>query len=413
LLRVSEFLRQSGKLLLRIGHLISSGKGDPVAPRPGLSDLFLSFLRLGLTAFGGPAMVAYIGDLSVKRKGWLGQEAFKGGTVLAQSIPGATAMQAAAYVGLHTRGIPGAIASYTGFGLPAFVLMLILSALYAGSRDVHWVASLFAGLQVLVVAVVANATYTFGRGSIKRVTDAALAAASAAAFWLHVSPFYVIIGAAAAGLLVAKATVGPRAAAAQGEYRLQMAPLSGLVALLVAGLVFLYLINPSLLSLALLMLKIDLFAFGGGFASVPLMLQQVVHVQGWMDSITFMDGIALGQITPGPIVITATFVGYMVHGIAGAVVATLAIFTPSFLLLVGTAPFFHKLKTSPIFAGATKGILASFVGLLLYVTIKFALAVPWDLVRVGLAVATLIALFRKIDLIYIVPIAAALSIILF
>ena len=413
MLRVSEFLRQSGKLLLRIGPLISSGKGDPVAPRPGLSDLFLSFLRLGLTAFGGPAMVAYIGDLSVRRKGWLDQEAFKGGTVLAQSIPGATAMQAAAYVGLHTRGIPGAIASYTGFGLPAFVLMLILSALYAGSRDVHWVASLFAGLQVLVVAVVANATYTFGRGSIKRVTDAALAAASAAAFWFHVSPFYVIIGAAAAGLLVAKATVGPRAAAAQGEYRLQMAPLSGLVALLVAGLVFLYLINPSLLSLALLMLKIDLFAFGGGFASVPLMLQQVVHVQGWMDSITFMDGIALGQITPGPIVITATFVGYMVHGIAGAVVATLAIFTPSFLLLVGTAPFFHKLKTSPIFAGATKGILASFVGLLLYVTIKFALAVPWDLVRVGLAVATLIALFRKIDLIYIVPIAAALSIILF
>ena len=414
MLRVSQFLRQPRKLLLRIELLISSDKGDPVAPRPGLSDLFLSFLRLGLTAFGGPAMVAYIGDLSVRRKGWLDQEALKGGTVLAQSIPGATAMQVAAYVGLHTRGIAGAMASYTGFGLPAFVLMLILSALYAGSRDVHWVASLFAGLQVIVVAVVANATYTFGRGSIKRVTDGALAAASAAAFWLHVSPFYVIIGAAAAGLLfVSKVTAGPQAGAVPEDYRLQVAPLSGLVALLVAGLVFLYLISPSLLSLALLMLKIDLFAFGGGFASVPLMLQQVVHVQGWMDHTTFMDGIALGQITPGPIVITATFVGYMVHGVAGAVVATLAIFTPSFLLLVGTAPFFHKLKTSPIFAGATKGILASFVGLLLYVTIKFALAVPWDLVRVGLAVATLIALFKKIDLIYIVPIAAVLSVVLF
>jgi chromate transporter len=161
------------------------------------------------------------------------------------------------------------------------------------------------------------------------------------------------------------------------------------------------------------MLKIDLFAFGGGFASIPLMLQEVVNVRGWLDSKTFMDGIALGQVTPGPIVITATFVGYLVYGLPGALVATIAIFTPSFLLLVGTAPFFHRLKQSPIFSNATQGILASFVGLLLYVTMRFALAVPWDILRVCLVAAALIALLRKVDLLYIVLIGAAISVALF
>jgi chromate transporter len=160
------------------------------------------------------------------------------------------------------------------------------------------------------------------------------------------------------------------------------------------------------------MLKIDLFAFGGGFASLPLMLQQVVHVQGWMDERTFMDGIALGQVTPGPIVITATFVGYLLHGLPGAVVATVAIFTPSFLLLVITAPYFDGLKQSALFGKAIKGILASFVGLLLFVTLKFAMAVPWDAIRGLIVVATFIALLRKIDILYIVPAGAALSLLL-
>jgi chromate transporter len=143
------------------------------------------------------------------------------------------------------------------------------------------------------------------------------------------------------------------------------------------------------------------------------MLQEVVTVRAWMDSHTFMDGIALGQITPGPIVITSTFVGYLVRGFPGAVVATIAIFTPSFLLLVGTAPFFDRLRHSHSFMKATQGVLASFVGLLLYVTLSFALAVPWDLVRVCLVLATLGALFRKVDLLYVVFAGAALSLFLF
>jgi chromate transporter len=168
-----------------------------------------------------------------------------------------------------------------------------------------------------------------------------------------------------------------------------------------------------LYQLAALMLRIDLFAFGGGFASLPLMFHEVVNAMGWLDGKTFMDGIALGQVTPGPIVITATFVGYLVRGFPGALVATAAIFTPSFVVLVGVTPFFDRLKNAKHFSGATRGILASFVGLLCYMTIRFGLAVPWNAVKVVFGIAVVIALARKVNILYVVLIGSALSMVIF
>ena len=126
-----------------------------------------------------------------------------------------------------------------------------------------------------------------------------------------------------------------------------------------------------------------------------------------------MDGIALGQVTPGPIVITSTFVGFLVYGLPGAVVATIAIFTPSFLLLVISTTFFDKLQRSAVFGRALRGILASFVGLLLYVTVKFAFAVPWNVIKVLVCAAALGALLKKVDILYVVLVGAGLSLILF
>ena len=379
---------------------------------PTLVDLFLLFLRLGATAFGGPAMIPYVGEFVVKRRKWMDPQTFKGGVVLAQSIPGATLMQTVAYVGLQMRGLPGALVSYIAFGLPAFLLMLALSAVYAAYGSLPRVASVFSGLQVIVIAIIANATFTFGRSSLKHSTHIVLAAAAAAAFGLGVSPFYVILGAALAGILLLRETPETQAKKAQKE-RISAVPVVGLLSILALGLVFLYLVRPALFGLALLMMKVDLFAFGGGFASLPLMLQEVVHVRGWMDAKTFMDGIALGQVTPGPIVITAAFVGYLTHRLLGAVVAAVAIFSPSFILVVLTAPFFNRLKGSTVFLKATHGVLASFVGLLLYVVVRFSIAVPWDFFRVILVLAGLAALLRKVDLLYIVLIGAALSLLLF
>jgi chromate transporter len=190
-------------------------------------------------------------------------------------------------------------------------------------------------------------------------------------------------------------------------------PILIFIGLVCAGVAGLYFVDRKLYHLATVMLRIDLFAFGGGYASLPLMFHEIVNVKGWLDGKTFMDGIALGQITPGPIVITATFVGYLVRGFAGSLVATLAIFTPSFVILVAATPFFDRLKDARYFSGATRGILASFVGLLFYMTIRFAVAVPWEPSKVLFGIAVVIALARKVNILYIVLIGSALSIVIF
>lgn len=380
-----------------------------------LHSVFLALLRLGLTAFGGPAMVAYIRDLAVSKKRWLSEESFTDGTALCQSIPGATAMQVAAYVGLRARGPAGALAAFVGFGLPAFVFMVVLSGVYAASRDLPTVASAFRGLHLIVVAIVANAAVNFGRSSIRNWRDAILACGAAAFLILRGSPILAIIASAAVGMVLYGGAVLPQqpahATGPPGGHRTTVRLVLGAVLGGTAVLAVLFFVaNRSLFSLATVMLKVDLFAFGGGFASLPLMLHQVVDVRKWIDSQTFMDGVALGQVTPGPIVITATFVGYEIAGLVGAVIGTVAIFSPSFLMVLITVPYLDRLQRSLVFRRVLRAILASFVGLLLAVTIQFSLAPLWTSRSILLALAAFIALRFKIDVLWVVLAGAGLSI---
>jgi chromate transporter len=227
-----------------------------------------------------------------------------------------------------------------------------------------------------------------------------------------VNPIFVIVIAALLGLVFHDRQFTPRASASPMGLRHSARPLLFLIAAAVSGFVLLFFIQRALFDLAALMFRIDLFAFGGGFASVPLMFHEIVEVRSWLDSPTFLNGIVLGQITPGPIVITATFVGYQLYGLIGGLIATVAIFLPSFLLVVGTAPYFDRLRRSHAFNQAIGGVLCSFVGLLLTVTIRFAGAISWDVPRLLLAGAAFIALLRKVDILWVVLIGAVLSIIL-
>ena len=142
-----------------------------------------------------------------------------------------------------------------------------------------------------------------------------------------------------------------------------------LLAVVVFGFTLLYLFHQKLFGLAAIMARIDLFAFGGGFASVPLMYHEIFEVRSWMDSSTLMNGIALGQVTLGPIVITATSVGYLLYGPLGGLIATNSVFLPSFLILVCPASYLNVIKSSRYFNKAVEGIRCSFVGLLWAVTI--------------------------------------------
>jgi chromate transporter len=376
---------------------------------PSLSQLFGSFLRMGVTAFGGPAMIAYLRKMTVGQKKWIDGESFQDGVALCQTIPGATVMQMAAYIGLKVRGMRGAMVSYIGFGLPAFLLMLGLSFVYAHTHELPTVISVFSGLQAVIVAVVANATLSFGKTSLKSWKNVLIALVAAGLFGLMANPVLIILLAALLGMLLNGRQPVGRSAAHSGKMPHTTVPLLLFVLVSTGLLALLYFYRKELFSLALLMSKIDLIAFGGGFASVPLMFHEVVEIRSWMDAPTFLNGIVLGQFTPGPIVITATFVGYLVHGPLGAFVATIAIFLPSFLILVGVTPWFDRVRSSPWFTRVIGGILCSFVGLLLTVTIRFALNVHWDWPHLALAVAALAALILKLDILWVVLAGTAIS----
>ncbi len=376
---------------------------------PSLAWLFIPFARLGLTAFGGPAMIPYIRRMVVEQKRWISEQAFRHGLALSQSIPGSTALQICAYTGVRTRGVAGAAVSFVGFGLPAFVLMLALSALYARAYDLHVVVSIFSGLQAVIVAIVANAAVLFGRDYLKHWKDVGIAGLAGIAFGFGINPFLVVLSAAILGIIAYTSEHLPRPAAEEGHYY----PMRSLLLLLagtLAGFVLLYVFQRQLFDLAIVMFGIGLFAYGGGFGAAPLLYHQVVEVEHWMTGSTFLNGVTLSQITPGPILVTSTFVGYLLYGLVGATIATAAIFLPSFLLMVAAAPYFGRLARLPHFVEATRGILVSFVGLLLSVTVTFALQVSWDISHLLLAVAAFVALRLKVEILWVVLAAAIVSV---
>lgn len=377
---------------------------------PSLARLFLSFLRLGATAFGGPAMIAYIRRMVVEQKKWVDDASFRDGIALCQMVPGATAMQVAAYVGLLTRGVSGSAVSFIAFGLPAFLFMLLLSIFYVQTLNLPAVVSAFNGLQVIVVSIVANAAITFGRISIKNWKSTAIAITAGALFFLGINPILVILLAAGAGILLFLKQPAP-IVKSSGKRLTTYRPVLIIIAFAILALAIIFFTNRDLFDLAALMLRIDLFAFGGGFASVPIMFNEVVNLHSWMDSRTFLNGIALGQITPGPIVITATFIGYLLYGLIGSIIATTSVFLPSFLIVVGVAPYFNKLLSLPYFNNAIIGVLSSFVGLLLSVTLLFALTIPWDLFRIVIALSAFVALFLKVEIYWVVIAGIIVSIV--
>lgn len=381
--------------------------------------LFWSFVRLGLTAFGGPAMVPYIGDLAIRRRRWLSPEEFREGVALCQAIPGATAMQTAAYVGLRAGGVRGAAAAYAGFALPAALLMLAASVAYERAVGLATVQAAFRGFQGVIVALIAHAALRVARVNVRSVPDALIGAACVLALYVKASPVSVIAGAILLCVAIGRArplTRPPRALPPTDSPTSPKIAARAVLGLLGGGtavLLALLLLAPRLGTLAAICIKVDALAFGGGFASVPLMYREMVSSRSWLDAKTFMDGIALGQVTPGPIVITATFVGYQVAGLAGALVATVAIFFPSFVMVLAVAPSFASLSARAWFGSALHGALLSFVGLLAFVAFQFTAAVGWTAGAGALAGAAFVALLAGLDVLWVVLGAGAIAAIAF
>lgn len=387
---------------------------SPHSKSPSFYSIFWAFLRLGLTAFGGPAMIPYIREMAVERKKWLRDADVKTGMALSQCIPGATAMQVAAWVGLRAGGGAGALAAYLGFGLPAFCLITVLSFIYVRYHDVSALLAAFQGLNVVVVALVAKASVQFSKQYLKSATDKWLALAAALWLGFKLNPIAALAGACLLSTLLYRSIQAPPAEkiaprSADLALRSLIGWVTGVFLLLLAALGWLYFQDRELFDLALLMGKVDLFAFGGGYVSVPLLMHEVVEVRNWMSLGELMDGIALGQVTPGPIVMTAAFVGYVLRGLPGAAIATVYVFAPSFLLVTGLAPMVQRLVSQPVFHRALRGSLVTLVGLMAAVTARFALAAPWSPGAGVVCAAALLALWLGADVLWVVGVGAGIS----
>lgn len=364
-----------------------------------LFDIFSYFFWIGISAFGGLAMTAHIRKHIVEKKQWLDGPTFDSGLALSQLIPGAIVMQLAAYVGLKKRGIAGSVAAFVGFGLPSFLIMFILSVIYKHSKNISGVEMVLKGLRVIIVAIVANAAYLFGKKNFKNINDWAIAIIAAALFLVKLHPAIVLTTAGILGYFFTRNEKVQNVKVARTQTFKYFLILLGVVGLC-AGL--LYLIKRDYFILSSIMLRIDLFSFGGGLAAMPVMYNELVDIFGWFDEKTFMDGVILGQVTPGSIIIAATFFGYMHFGILGSIIATVCVFTPSYLILMGIIPFFDKLRALPKFDKVINGVLCSFVGLLTVVTLRFSVGIHWSLTNIAYALVALALLIIKVDVIWVI-----------
>ncbi len=359
-------------------------------------------------------MVPYIRAMAVDREKWLDEASFRLGMSVCQLIPGATAMQVSAYVGLRARGGVGALAAYVGFGLPAFLLMAVLSVFYFSAHDIPAVAAAFSGLQLVVIALILHAAVNFARRYLDTLPSKVLALLAGVWLGLKGNPILALVAVCVLALfLCCDDDALPTAQAAK---KVEGRPLAAALLFLAGLLLFLGVLAvfaPALFHLGVLMVKIDCFAYGGGYVSVPLMLHEVVEVRGWLTGAQFMDGLALGQITPGPIVMTGAFVGYAVAGLVGAVVATVTVFSPSLIFLCAVTPFADRLVHSTLARRALRGSLVSLVGLMAAVAARFLVATHWSPAGAALALAAFVALRLGVDILWVVLGGAGIAVLLF
>jgi chromate transporter len=387
---------------------------------PSIGGIVKAFLRLGATAYGGLAMVEPIRRRVVQEEGWLSQQDFLDGLALCQLVPGATVVQLATYIGFRLRRALGGLAAAAAFILPAFLLMLGLSFLYFRYGELSWVKSVSRGFSAVVIALLVQALWRLIPIIRQHWLDLVIALLALAALWGKANYLLVFLAAGFCRLtlglrFVREESCGSAASTGPppeiGLVVTQMAGTALLVTLAVWGL---WNLDRNLGLMSLIFLKIGVVAFGGGYAMIPILQWDMVDHLGWLTLPQFLDGILLGFVTPGPIIITATFVGYWLQGLLGAAVATAAIFLPPILMIIFLTPFYQRIKEGRWVRPIIQGILAALVGMLVLVTLQMGSAALADFKSLALMAAASVALIGfRVNLLWIVAVAAGLSLFLF
>ena len=323
------------------------------------------FLKIGAMSYGGPAIMGLMQTEFQEKRAWLSKERFLEGLALVNMLPGAGATQLGIYIGYVRAGWWGGVLAGLCFIVPAFAIMLALTAAYAEYGALPAAKDVFYGLGPVVVGIFIVAVYRLGSNAIGDAWQGAFAVGAAllAAF----SPF---------GIVPTLLLAGAFGVARYGHRRAGIAVAA--TVLIIAGLArwaggsldpaALTLANEGqtgLVDIALFFFGVGAFTFGGGLSMLAFMQDQVVNQLHWLTDREFLDGLALGQLTPGPILMVAAFVGYKLAGVVGAMVAALAIFLPSFLLMLSILPWMARIKEWRWMKAALKGIGPAVIGLLI------------------------------------------------
>ncbi|HET7785409.1 MAG TPA: chromate efflux transporter [Myxococcales bacterium] len=320
------------------------------------------FLRLGLTAFGGPAAhIALMERQVVEKRGWVTREELVELYGAASLMPGPNSTELAIHLGYRRGGAPGLVVAGACFILPSALLTAALACAYVRYGALPAAGALLAGLQPAVMGVVAAAVARLGRSALRGAQEIALAAAACAAGVLRVHELWVLLG---AGVLLAAAPL-VRRRGAPGV--LPMLPGAAISVPAAAS-------APGLAGVFLAFLKIGSVLYGSGYVLIAFMRTEFVTARGWLTERQLLDAIAAGQATPGPVSSTATFAGYLMHGWTGAALATLGIFLPAFIFVAVSAPLLGVLRRSAAMAAFLRGVNAASIGLVAAVLVDLGKA---------------------------------------
>lgn len=366
-----------------------------------LVQLARYFLRLGIVGFGGPpAHIAMMrADLVDKRK-WMSPVQFNDDLAMANLLPGPTSTEMTIYIGHRLCGVPGAIVAGACFILPAFLIVLALSIAYVQFNKTLDLDKLLYAIKPVSLALIVNGTVLLGRPVMKSWREWLLLIASLAVILLV--PIDVLVLFVLAGVTLLAVTEGKRLLTIPALVWLP-APFAQALA---AG-------DPvPALQVFFTFLKIGALIYGGGFALVGILQQEVVLGQGWITQQQLLDGIAIGQSTPGPVFTTATFVGYLAAGLPGAVLATIGIFLPAFVFVVLENKLFASIKGNALVQTFLRGVNVAVVATIAVSAGQLSRSALIDPFTIVISVAALVALMRfKVDAMWLIGLALLIGVI--
>jgi chromate transporter len=382
---------------------------EKAAPRVSIRELVRYYLRLGLIGFGGP--VALVGQMErelVGERKWLSKEEMREGIAVCQSLPGPLAIQVGIWISYIRGGFWGAWAGGWAFILPNFVIVTVLGALYVHFGGLSAVRAIFYGVSPAVIALILHSCYRLTKLGMKDWLEWVLAAAAfviTVAVQAEVALLFIgcgILGVLYYGSLFRKRTASSTTSSLMAGVPLVAAGVAPGTAWAMLGKLFTF------------FLKAGSLTFGSGLVIVPFLEKGLVQQTGWLNEREFLVAVAMGMISPGPVVITATFVGYLVAGFWGAVVATIGIFLPSFLLILIVAPILMRYRTNPNVQGFIKGAYAAAIGTILGASVLLGRIAIGDWLTALVALVSLVVLFRwKVSSPLLVAAAAVVGLIAF